>query len=147
MHDPRDLTVSELLEKLRADAARNRRIEAEAHDEAERAERAIAALESVVGDSQDAQAEQTTLAAEIQTTNGDSPRGEAAVRAVLEQEPRRGWMAIEVHRELEERGWISPTAKHPRAGTDAALNRLVRKGVARRQDRHYFIPRGSPAQT
>ncbi len=148
MDDPRELTVSELLEKLTADAARNRRIETEAHQEAERAERAIAALESVVGESTQAQAEQTTLetAAETQATNGDGPRGEAAVRAVLEQEPRRGWMAIDVHRELEERGWISPQAKHPRAGTDAALNRLVNKGVVRRKDRRYFIPRGSPAQ-
>lgn len=149
MEDPRELTVSELLVKLRADVVRNRKIEMEAHQEAQRAERAIAALESVVGESVQDQVEQTTIEAEAQpqATNGDGPRGEAAVLAILKEQPRRGWMAADVHAALEARGWISPQAKHPRAGTDAALNRLVNKGVLRRKDRHYFIPRESPVQT
>jgi len=132
MDDLNELTVNELLAKLHADSARNRRIEAEARDEAERAERAITALEQ-------------TVLVETAAANGSEPRGEAAVIRVLSEDSDRLWRAAEVHSVLEERGWISPEVKHPRAGTDAALNRLVRKGVlSRRADGHYYI--GAAAQ-
>src|SRR5947209_4437795 len=148
MDDLSELTVNELLAKLHADAARSRRIEAESRADAERAEQAIAALEAVVGEPVQSQVEATMeIAIETQAANGDGPRGEAAVLAVLDERPRRAWKAADVHAALVERGWISPQAKHPRAGTDAALNRLVRKGVLRRGDgRRYFIPREVSAQ-
>jgi hypothetical protein len=58
--------------------------------------------------------------------HSDDLRGIAAVRTVMGESPTRTWKARDVHRILEQRGWISPEAKHPLRGTEAAINRLWR---------------------
>jgi succinoglycan biosynthesis transport protein ExoP len=54
--------------------------------------------------------------------------GIAAVRAVMREQPDRAWNARDVHSVLEERRWLSPTAQRPLRGTEAAINRLMKRG-------------------
>jgi hypothetical protein len=135
--DPHSLTVQELVAKLRADAARERKREAQARKAAERAEAAVEAIQSVTGfiltgveeaspDSQAAPLEPSPDALFAQ--NGDdTPLGEAAVLRVMSEHAEQVWTPREVHRVLEARGWLNPEAVTPRAGTEAAINRLVKK--------------------
>jgi hypothetical protein len=145
--DIRELTVTEAMAKLRADATRNRRIESEARAEAEQAERALTALEAVVGKPSVAEGQTTMEPADAEApSKGDEPRGEAAVQRVMAENPDGFWTAAEVHAALDARGWISPGAKHPRAGTDAALGRLVKKRIISKNAGVYHYM-GGPTQT
>ncbi len=54
-------------------------------------------------------------------------RGIAAVRQVM-SERDQVWSAKEIHSVLESRGWLSPDAKHPLRGTEAAINWLWHAG-------------------
>jgi hypothetical protein len=145
MNQLRELTVAELIAKLRNDIARNRRIETEARAAAERDERGLTVLEGLVGEQPGVQAGQTTLPAvepPPASSNGTSPRGEAAVRQVMEKTPDKVWASSgEVHAALEAHGWVSPEAKHPKAGTEAALKRLVKKKLVSRSADGYRLTR------
>ena len=66
--------------------------------------------------------------ARVGSDNGEMLRGIAAVRTVMQENPERVWKAREVHDVLEQRGWISPGAQHPMRGTEAAINRLIKRG-------------------
>jgi hypothetical protein len=61
---------------------------------------------------------------ETSENGADKPRGIGAVRRVMRESPSRVWRAKDVHRVLEQRGWLSPEAKFPLRGTEAAINRL-----------------------
>jgi hypothetical protein len=125
-----DLTVEQLVTRLKSTVERNRRLEVEARESAEQAEQALAAIEALTGPlpiSGDLPAELARS-----SRNGSSPRGTAAVLRVVEAEPNRVWKPAEIHRELVGKGWISPEAKHPKAGTDAAISRLLKRGKLRR---------------
>lgn len=139
----RNLSVSELLTKLKADSARERRIEREARDRAEGYEAGIAYLEAILPPTP---SENGTLPGMGRESSGDEPRGEAAILAVVREEPARDWATAEIHRILEDRKWITPGAKHPRAGVEAALSRLVKKGSLLRIDKGvYHVPYGEGA--
>jgi hypothetical protein len=58
--------------------------------------------------------------------------GIAAVRRVMMEQPDKIWRARDVHEELERRGWVSDRASHPLRGTEAAINRLWRRGQIER---------------
>jgi hypothetical protein len=66
---------------------------------------------------------------EAMQRRGDALRGQSAVAQVIASKPGHIWRPVEVHNELEERGWVSPKARHPRAATEAAIGRLVRNGT------------------
>ena len=128
-----ELKLPELIDYLRANIARNRRIEREAGQAADRDERALNALEPLLGN--DPAQGQMPLSAPPEgdaSLNGDSPRGERAVALVMRERRDGFWTSAEIHAALEERGWISASAKHPKAGTEAALSRLARKGLVSR---------------
>jgi hypothetical protein len=61
----------------------------------------------------------------------EKPRGSEAALAVMREKDQL-WTARQVHEELESRGWISPDVKHPRQGTEAAMNRLLKAGKIER---------------
>jgi hypothetical protein len=60
------------------------------------------------------------------------PRGIAAVRRVMLEEPEKIWRARDVHTQLEQRGWLSAKARHPLRGTEAAISRLMQRGELER---------------
>jgi putative AbiEi antitoxin of type IV toxin-antitoxin system len=142
LDDVLNLSVSELLTKLKADAAHERRLEREARGRAQRAEAALAALEALQP-SPLATNDPLPGVDEESTPSGDAPRGEVAVLAVMRERSSELWTTGEIHAALEERAWITPDAKHPRAGVEAALSRLVKKGALVRLDRGlYGLPDG-----
>jgi aminopeptidase N len=143
MEDLHEITVGQLIDNLRAAVARNRRIEIEAREQAERDERALLALEAVMGEQPSEQVEQTSLETVEASPNGDGPRGEAAVRRIMENMPMTRMTGSEIHAEIVKNSWFNPDAKHKRAGTDAAVARLVRKGVLVREGRTYIYMGGA----
>jgi hypothetical protein len=157
--DASGLTVEELIAKLRADAARERKREAQARRAAERAETAIEAIQAVTGfvltdsiesDEPDHIADlresaRATVAA-VFGPNGEKPLGEAAVLRVVREAPDTLWTPREIHRLLEARGWINPEAAEPRAGTEAAIGRLVKKGQLARRGRGEYLYVGGEGQ-
>lgn len=73
----------------------------------------------------------------------DRPAGIDAIRRVM----REGgvWNAKALLAELERRGWEPKNAKHPRAATEAALNRLWKvKGEVERVGRGQYTYKGFP---
>ena len=58
--------------------------------------------------------------------------GTPAIRRILEAQPDRTWRVRDVYAALEERGWISPHAQHPKRGLEAAINRMYRTGEIHR---------------
>jgi hypothetical protein len=145
--DATGLTVEELIAKLRADARRERKREGQARRAAERAETAMEAIQAVTGfiltgvdDDEEPPHDLDPLTKIDQGTvsaifgdppfgkNGEKPLGEAAVLRVVSEDPGLVWTPREIHRILEARGWLNPRAAEPRAGTEAAIGRLVKKG-------------------
>ncbi len=125
-------TLISQLPSLRGEAARLREEEALARRRAENLERIIEGVEGLM--------DRTTVSAGSEVaptethTPGDGPRGIAAVRRVMLEHPARIWKAKEIHAELERQGWISPAAQHPLRGTEAAINRLWKRGEVDRVD-------------
>ncbi len=113
--DPTDQLV--LLEKK---ATHQRGLEARARAKAEKHERRIAALRLSHG--------LAAPKAEPATPALAPLSGVAAIRALLREDPSRVWSAGEVHAELEQRTWVSRSARHRLQGTEAAVSRLVRRG-------------------
>ena len=60
------------------------------------------------------------------------PTGTRAVRRVLAEHPERQWSAKAIFEILEERGWLSPSARRPRRGVEAVLLRLYETGEVER---------------
>ena len=120
------MTVEQLIERLRLNIADNLRAQAEASGRIERDQQALVALEGLLGMKPRllADSEASALVKEH-----DKPRGEEAIRLLLGQNLGGFWSSDDIHATLELRGWISTEAKHPRAATEAALARLVKKGV------------------
>lgn len=131
MEDLRDLTLEQLLARLRAEVTQERAKQQQARQAAERAEAAIRALEALVRDDEPASKGQAVLEMEavLPAPNGslDRPLGEDAVLRVVAEEPNRVWSPAEIHAVIEARTWRNPDAEQPRAGTDAAISRLVKK--------------------
>jgi hypothetical protein len=128
------LTLAELVDQLRSNIVRNTQIQQQATDELERDRRALNVLREILGEN-DATLGQMPLSnpdPQPVSVNGDSPRGERAVLLVMSERRDGFWSPSEIHAELEDRGWISPEARHPKAGTEAALSRLVKKGTVSR---------------
>ena len=126
-------SLTQQLPHLRAEAKRLREEEAEAARKAEGYEAIIRGVESVIG-APAAEARTTAPASEAVIANGEGPRGIAAVRLVMLEHPDRIWKARDIHAQLEQRGWISPGAQHPLRGTEAAVNRLWKRGEIDRVD-------------
>ncbi|MFN8224593.1 MAG: hypothetical protein U0R50_15245 [Gaiellales bacterium] len=109
------------LEKLRKRVELARSREAEARVEAEKLERKLVRRAAKLGI--DIPFTETRRQAAAQGRHGIS-----AIREVIAEEPERVWTAADVHARLQERGWISPTARYTRQGIEAAISRLVRAG-------------------
>ena len=122
-------SLAQQLPHLRAEATRWREQEAEAARKAEGYEAIIRGVESVI-DAPPAVATAIAPAPEIvaESNGTPGPRGIAAVRRVMLEHPARIWRAKEIHAELERNGWISAVAQHPLRGTEAAINRLWKRG-------------------
>jgi hypothetical protein len=128
------MTVDVLLEQLREEELRARAEYIEARRRFDRARAAIAAIEAVADDAMEARPGQGELPIEAEELEAgeDALRGERAVLAVLATNTTRIWSSAIIHRHLERHGWINADARNPRAGTEAALSRLVQKGVVAR---------------
>jgi hypothetical protein len=101
---------------LRQQARASRAREAHEASRAQAFERLVETIELILGiDSEP-----------IEPTEKQLRGGEAALTVMREQD--RQWTARQVHEELERRGWVSPDARHPLRGTEAAINRLWRAG-------------------
>jgi len=122
------------LPNLRAEAKRWREQETEAARKAEGYEEIIRGVENVIG-TPAAVAVANAPVPEVAIEDGaPSLRGIGAVRRAVLEHPGRIWKAKEIHAELERRGWISPGAGHPLRGTEAAINRLWKRGELDRVD-------------
>jgi hypothetical protein len=62
----------------------------------------------------------------------EAPRGQEAVRRILESEPQRVWALREILAEVMKRGWIDPDAKVPAAAVRAATQRLAAARLAQK---------------
>ena len=155
--DAQSLTVEELVAKLRADAARERKREGQARRAAERAETAIEAIQSVTGfiltgpdegeePREPSRIDRGTVDALFGNNGKDRPLGEAAVLRIVREAPGTVWTPREIHRVLETRGWINPDAAEPRAGTEAAIGRLVKKGKLAKLGRGEYLYVGGESQ-
>lgn len=126
-------SLAQQLPHLRAEAKRWREQEVEAARKAEGYEAIIHGVENVIGAPPAvAGASAPEVVTELSGTPGH--RGIGAVRRVMLEHPTRTWKAKEIHAELERRGWISPGAGHPLRGTEAAINRLWKRGELDRVD-------------
>lgn len=122
-------SLTQQLPALRAESKRWREQEAEAARKAEGFEAIIRGVENVIGaPAAEAVASASSPAEVVADSKGDGPRGIAAVRLIMLQHPDRIWKARDIHAQLEQRGWISPAAQHPQRGTEAAINRLWKRG-------------------
>ena len=84
-------------------------------------QRRIASLKAVLGNLEELY---PFLPSYSSDDEGDSPRGQAAIKRVL-MDAVGQWHAVkELTAELEVRGWIDPNAKDPEAATRIALRRL-----------------------
>lgn len=123
----------QLLSQLRAELGEAEQEFDAVQDRVERLRLAVRGLEAVVGNA----GGKTEPPADHDRARGtgtiriparpDGPRGEAAVRQVLEDNAGQGFTLRELFGELQVRGWISPESKNPEAATRAAANRLRQK--------------------
>lgn len=60
----------------------------------------------------------------------EGPRGQEAVRQVMNTDPDRVWPLSSIAHEILRRGWIDPVAKVPNAAIRAATQRLAAAGMA-----------------
>jgi hypothetical protein len=128
--------LAELLPEIEAEAYRWREIETKAAANANDLEtilRAVHRLLPSIKSPPDSPAESPT-----------SPEGMAAVLQVMVEEPTRLWRAKEVHAVLRQRSWVSPRAKHPERGTDAAISRLLARGDIQRVERGRYRVQSVP---
>jgi hypothetical protein len=116
------------LPALEAEAAECRRQEQEAAARAEHLERIIEGIRGLTSTRADQRFSLFEAEAPMAENDGASLRGIAAVRRVMLEHPDRVWKARDVHTQLEQRGWVSPDAQHPLRGTEAAINRLWKRG-------------------
>lgn len=117
------------LPKLEAKAVRLREKELRARRRAEKIELQIHGIRLLIG------AERGDPPASGASSAHAAVFGVAAIRRVLREAPNRVWSAGELHLELEQRGWVSRTARHRLQGTEAAVSRLVRSGELERIER------------
>jgi len=117
------------LPKLEAKAVRLREKELRARRRAEKIELQIHGIRLLIG------AEQGDLPPAHVSGAERAVFGVAAIRRVLSEAPDRVWSSGELHLELEQRGWVSRTARHRLQGTEAAVSRLVRCGELERVER------------
>jgi hypothetical protein len=125
MNELKDMTLGEAVETLRTRIDANRLVEETARHERERDEAALSTLEALLGGKTDGVA---PAVSERDTAAPSTPLGLAAVREVMRETPNRIWTPNELHKILEQRGWLSGKAKFPKAGTESAVNRLLAKG-------------------
>lgn len=127
MSELENLTLRQAVTALRERIARNRLVEETARQERERDEAALSTLEHLVGPGG---GNGSVAPPSEAVTTDDRPQllGLAAVREVMRDDQARVWTPRVIHEVLESRGWVSGEAKHPRAGTESAIARLLSKG-------------------
>jgi hypothetical protein len=127
-----------LIPSLKQAAVDRRRLGSALIREAEGFEQMVAGYEQAIGVAIGRATETDTaqpITAHGGAPDGDTgPRGMEAVRRVM-REVGGDLNAREVHAHLENRGWVSPEAKFPLRGTEAAINRLYRMGELERVSR------------
>lgn len=121
-------TELELYERYRQALVAAKREAERAEAEVEKYRLAVNGLRAVIPDELLAERGQSADegATDEPSNQPRGPRGEAAVRALLEEHPNRGFKASELTQALIERGQIGPV-KHPESTTRQAANRLRRK--------------------
>lgn len=72
--------------------------------------------------------------ADVDANDGDKPRGQEAVLAVMKESPGKWFTVPSMTRELAQRGW-QPATDNPANATRAALDRLVSAPGQVRKDR------------
>jgi len=108
----------------------------------ERAERRVEALSRIVSglsllEHEQPQRERLPVTTDEDTVSlkltvygheGDTPRGQEAVRIIMSESPR-AWRQNELVAEVLRRGWIKPSAKRPGAAVRVATRRLAEDGI------------------
>lgn len=122
----------ELLTRYEREREQARRQAQEAAERAERYELAIRGLLAVIPGAGDpdvsaiAAADPPAVAREARRARS-GPRGEEAVRRVLEEEVGKPWSVADLTEELRRRGWGPERSKNPPSAVRAAANRLREK--------------------
>lgn len=107
-----------------------------------RAQRRVEALSQIVGGlsllvTEEPQRERLPVSSDEATVRvsisaygheGDTPRGQEAIRIILSESPR-AWRQSELVAEVLRRGWIRPSAKRPDAAVRVATRRLADEGL------------------
>jgi hypothetical protein len=121
------------LDQLRADLRRELLRQEEVDARVAYLTKVIEGIEGLLGPEAPPGPELPGLTGEPTQKNGAPPTlvGTKAIRAIMKENPHP-WRPKEIYKLLARRGWLSPNARDPRRGVEAALNRMWRSGEIER---------------